>query len=87
MPRKKIKGQRREIKDADSVEEKVKCMREKKCMRRYFTCGGGKSRITGRKKGTKAKEGQKVKGRNEGAESAQVQIKILRKNKSEDEKG
>ena len=45
MPRKKIKGQKREIKDADSVEEKVKCKREKKCMRRYFTCGGGKSRI------------------------------------------
>ena len=34
MPRKKIKGQRREIKDADSSEGKVKCMREKKCMRR-----------------------------------------------------
>ena len=33
MPRKKIKGQRREIKDADSAEGKVKCMREK-CMRR-----------------------------------------------------
>ena len=35
-----------------------------KCMRRSITCGCGKSRITGRNKGTKAKEGKKVKVRN-----------------------
>ena len=34
MPRKKIKGQREEIKDVDSDEGIIKCMREKiKCMR------------------------------------------------------
>ena len=34
MPRKKMKGQRGEIKDADSALGKVKCMRERrKCMR------------------------------------------------------
>ena len=34
MPRKKIKGQRGEMKDADSAEGKGKCMREKiQCMR------------------------------------------------------
>ena len=35
MPRKKIKGQRREIKDADSAKGKVKCMRDEEVNNRW----------------------------------------------------
>ena len=57
-------------------------------MRRYFTCEGGTSRITGRnKKCTKAKEGKKLRGKIKGAESAKGATQNIEGEKREEEKG